>query len=220
MKSPVLLSATLIATMMIGVGCNDSRTSDYPNATPETARLVDDVKRNARDQKDAIDKSYDEVVQNVDFRERQIHERYKADRATHQIDVEKETALRTNKRRDAETKAKVDKDKIDAETTTRLVDAPADQVAQIRAEALAKKADIDRALVTTVAPFQTDMERNDVRISQRKAELDLKEVREVSELEKERSKAREDMKLKRIAVDRWTTDELAKVNKASPQPKM
>lgn len=220
MTSPTLLSATLIATMMLGVGCNDSRTTDYPNSTPETTRRVDDVKRNARDQKDAIDKSYDEVSQNIDFRERQIRERYKADRATLKVEVEKELAMRASKRLDAETKGKAAKDKIDADVATRLVDAPADQVAQIRAAAAAEKAELDRELATTIAPLQSDVDRSNVGATQRKADLDLKEANELSELAKERNKAREEMKLKRIAVDRWTTDELSKVNDEGTRPKM
>jgi hypothetical protein len=214
MKQASLFTSPLILAALIACGgCDGSRTSDYPDRQPETVRRVDDIKRNAQDQKTAIEREYEEISAKLDFRERQIRERHKADRDAFALQTNKDISELQAKRREIDLQAKHDKDKVDAETAEKARTSPADQAAQIQTDASARKSDIDANVAKQLAPIMADIERHEAKVRQRRSEIDLAEAKDLSGLERERTQAKDQMRTKKIDVDRWLTDELAKVDK-------
>jgi len=210
--NPIVACSVLLFSAFLLGGCTDSRTSDYPNRTPETTRKVDDIKLNARDQKDAINKRYDEKSNNLDFSERQIREKYKADREAYSISAGKSNTDRVAKRRNIESLSKFDKDKIDADVAEKLRTSPAEDEAKIKADAVSRKAEIDSNTTNNLAPILNEMDADDAKMKRHQLEQDLSEAKAITALEKERSQARDEMRLKMVDVDKWTNEELGKVN--------
>lgn len=213
MNTRIFLAATLTASLFSFTGCDGSRTSDYPNDSVNTTRRVDDIKQNARDQKDAVDAETDRLSNKMDFDERQIREKFKADRQAFINASDKETTDRDAKNRDIQIQAKHDKDVIDAEVADKLKTSPPEKSAEIQADAASRKSEIDNRTTGKLAPIASESERSKARNIQRGLEIDLNESKEISALEQERSKARNDMKDKKLKIDKWTNDELAKVAK-------
>lgn len=215
MKPIIIAFSAILFSTFLFCGCTTSRTSDYPDHTPETTRKVDDIKLNARDQKDAIDKKYDEKSNNLDFRERQIREKYKADREAYSINAGKSNVDRVAKRRNIEVQANFDKDKIDADAAEKLKSSPAEDETKIKAEAISRKAEVDSNATNSLAPILSDTDADDAKMKQHHLEQDLAETKEMTALEKERTQARDEMRLKMVDVDKWTNEELSKVNKGA-----
>lgn len=213
MKLTIVVCSALLSTAFMLGGCNSTRTSDYPDRTPETTRKVDDIKLNARDQKDAIDKNYDEKSNNLDFKERQIREKYKIGREAYGIKAGKSNSDHIAKRSDIESQAKFDKVKIDADASDKIKTSPAEDEAKIRTEAISRKAEVDSNSTKKLASIASDNEVGEAKIRQYNMEKDLAEAKEMTALEKERAQARDEMRTKKVEVDKWTTDELNKVNK-------
>jgi len=219
MKHALLFSAVVAVSALCFSGCGESRTSDYPDHSVNTTRKVDDIKLNARDQKDAADATDDAVNTKLDFRERQIREQAKADRATFALNSDKEATDRDAKTRELTLQAKHDKDVVDADLADKLKTSPAEQSVELQAEATTKKSEIDTKLTKKLAPLLVDSEQSKSKTLQRNMELDLDEAKAISALTKERSVARDQLREKKIAIDRWTTDELAKVAKEAASSK-
>jgi hypothetical protein len=212
MKNHIVLISAIAVSLFLLTACNGSRTSDYPDNSVNTTRRVDDIKRNAREQKDAVEMEADELSKKLDFDERQIRETYKADRQALVNDSNKEATTRDAKIREFEIQAKHDKDVLDAEVADKLKTSPAEDAAQITAEVASRKAEIDNRLTTDLAPFVSKKERGKADLIQRGIEIDLAESKKISALEQERSKTRNAMREKMLKIDTWTNDELAKVN--------
>ena len=203
----------MAASLFLFSGCDDSRTSDYPDNSVNTTRRVDDIKQNARDQKDAVDVEADRVYARLKFDERQIREKYKAKRQSFVNGSDGDTTDREAKNRDIQIQAKHDKDVIDAEVAEKLKTSAPEQAAEIRADAVSRKAEIDNKSTSKLAPIASDTERSKAKNVQSGLELDREEAKELSKLEQERSKVRNETKEKTLKIDQWTTDELAKVHK-------
>jgi hypothetical protein len=213
MKNHIILAAALTATLFTFVGCNPSRSSDYPDRSVNTTRRVDDIKQNARDQKDAVDAEGDRLTNKMDFDERQIREKFKAERQSFMNAADKETSEREAKNREILIQAKHDKDVIDAEVVDTLKTSAPEKAAEIRADALSRKSAIDSRATANLAPMVSESERSKAKNIQRGLEIDLNESKDISALEQERAKARNQAKDKKLSIDTWTNDELAKVGK-------
>lgn len=215
MTNRLLLTAAVAASILLFTGCNGSRTSDYPDHSVNTTRRVDDIKQNARDQKDAVDVEADRTATKHDFNERQIREKYKAKRQSFTNESDGEATVRDAKTREIQIQVKHDKDVIDAEVADKLRTSPPEKAAEIQADAASRKSEIDSEATSKLAPFISDAERIKAKNIQRGIEIDRDESKEISALEQERSKARNDTKAKKLTIDTWTSDELAKVAKES-----
>ena len=213
MVHKLTLSAAFAACLLFTNGCNDTRSSDYPDHSPTTTRQVNDIKLNARDQKDAVDKEDELAIIKQEFKEKQIHDKYNADRAALANATSTESTDWEAKRRGIEIQAKHDNDVIDAEVADKVKVALPEQVEAIRADGLKRKAEVNSQVATKMAPITSEMERSQAKTNQRMIEITLNEAKEMSALEKERAMARDQSRAKKIAIDRWTTDELAKVVK-------
>ncbi len=211
MNIHALLVAAMATSLLSLAGCDGSRTSDYPDQSVNTIRRVDDIKRNAREQKDAVDAEADRQSNKMDFDERQIREKYNADRQAHMNALGKESTDRDAKTRDFQIQAKHDKDVIDAEVADKLKTSPPEKAAEIQADAASRKSDIDSKTTEKLSPILSESERSKAKNIQSGLEIDLNESKEISALEQERSKARNEIKEKKLKIDKWTNDELAKV---------
>lgn len=218
MNTHLTLAIALTASVLCFAGCDQSRTSDYPDHSVNTTRRVDDIKQNSRDQKDAVDAEADRLSNKYDFDERQIREKYKADRQAFINTSDKETTDHEAKNREIQIQAKHDKDVIDAEVAEKLRTASPEKTAEIKAEAASRKSEIDSKTTGKLAPIISESERSKAKNIQRGLEIDRSEAKEISALEQERSKTRNEMKDKKLKIDKWTNDELAKVGKDSPTP--
>ena len=215
MNINIMLAAALFASILSFAGCDQSRTSDYPDNSINTTRRVDDIKRNARDQKDAVEAEADRMSNKLDFDERQIREKYKADRQAFINASEKETTESSAKNREIQIQAKHDKDVIDADVAEKLRTSSPEKTTEIQAEAASRKSEIDNKTTGKLAPIINDSERSKAKNVQRGMEIDLNEAKEISALEQERSKVRNETKDKKLKIDTWTNNELAKVAKES-----
>lgn len=215
MNSRTLIAVALTATILPFTGCDRSHTSDYPDRSVNTTRRVDDIKQNARDQKDAVDAEADRQLNKLDFNERQIREKYKADRLTFGNTSDKETTGHDAKTRDIQIQAKHDKDVIDAEVVDKLKTSAPEKAAEIQADATSRKSEIDSKTTSKLASITSDSERSKVKNIQRGIEIDREESKELSALEQERSKLRNETKEKKLKIDKWANDELSKVAKES-----
>ncbi len=185
---------------------------EYPDNSPQTTRRIDNVHKDALIQKEAIDKKFDEQSVNLDFRERQIRDKYKADREAIIIEADKAKTDRVARRTTIEVQTKYEKDRIDAETVEDLRDKPANEAAQAKAKAMSRKTEIDSAATKKVAPILSEAEVADAKSLQRRRDLDLAETKEITDVQQERTKARVEMRNKTLAVDRWETEQRSKVN--------
>jgi len=174
-------AAVLSCTLILG-GCGSTRTSDYPDNSPETTRRVDDTKRNAQDKKNAIDREYADKSNNLDFRERQVREKYKAEREELSIKTDQELTKLNAQRKELELKNAQEDNRNNATVTKNLSD--------IRKEIEA-------------------LERDALEKRQR---IDTNEKQELIQLEKERNQANEAMREEKLEVDRWTTKELESID--------
>lgn len=215
MTKRILLTSAVAASLFLFAGCDGSRTSDYPDKSVKTTRRVNDIQQNARDQKDAVDVEADRMSTKMDFNERQIRENYKVKRQTFVNDASGDTTDREAKNRDIQIQAKHDKDLIDAEVVDKLKTSAPEKAAAIQADATSRKSEIDSITASKLAPINSDMERSKAKEIQRGIEVDRDESKEISVLEQERSKARNDVREKKLKIDQWTNDELAKVDKDS-----
>jgi hypothetical protein len=215
MKNHILLLSAVTVSLFLCAACDGVRTSDYPDNSVNTTRRVDDIKQNARDQKDAVEVEAGELSNKLDFDERQIREKHKADRQALVNASDKEATTRDAKMRAFEIQAKHDKDVIDAEGADKLKTSPSENAAQITAEMTSRKAEVDNKLTADLAPFVSETERGKADLVQRGIEIDLAESKKISVLEQERSKTRNATREKMLKIDRWTNDELAKVSKDS-----
>jgi hypothetical protein len=218
MTNHILLTSAMAASLFLFAGCDGSRSGDYPDHSVNTTRRVDDIKQNARDQKDAVDVEADQVSTKLDFDERQIREKYKAKRQSFANESDKEATDRDAKTRDIQIQAKHDKDIIDAEMADKMKTSPPEKSAEIQADATSRKSEIDSKATGKIAPIASDTERSKAKNIQRGIEIDRDESREISALEQERSKGRNETKDKKLRIDKWTNDELAKVAKDSSSP--
>ena len=194
MNTYIMLAVTLTASLLTFTGCDGSRTSDYPDRSVNTTRRVDDIKQNSRDQKDAVDAEADRVSNKFDFDERQIREKYKADRQTFMNASDKETTDRDARTRDIQIQATHDKDVIDAEVVDKLKTSPPEKAAEILADAVSRKTEIQSRATGKLAPIVSEAERSKALNIQRELEISLNESKEISALEQERSKARNEVK--------------------------
>lgn len=218
MNNRIIIAIVLTASVLSFVGCNQSRTSDYPDHSVNTTRRVDDIKQNARDQKDAVDADADRLSNRMDFDERQIREKYKAERQAFVNASDKEATDHDAKSRDIQIQAKHDKDVIDAEVAEKLRTGSPEKATEIQADAASRKSEIDSKVTGQLAPIVSDSERIKAKNIQRGIEIDRNESKEISALEQERSKVRNETKDKKLEIDKWTNDELAKVGKDSTSP--
>ena len=215
MTNRILLTSAMAASIFLFAGCDGSRTSDYPDHSVNTTRRVDDIKQKSRDQKDAVDVEADRVLTKMDFDERQIREKYKAKRQSFVNDANGDTTDRDAKNRDLQIQAKHDKDVIDAEVADKLKTSQPEKAAEIEAAAASRKSEIDSKTTSKLTPIASDTERSKAKNVQRGIDLDRDEAKEISALEQERSKVRNETKEKKLKIDKWTNDELAKVEKDS-----
>lgn len=215
MRHRLLLVAAMAAAIAISPGCSDARTSDYPDGSVNTTRRVDDVMRNARDKKDAVDLEADQIAMKMDFRERQIRESFKARRQASANAAAGSEAERDGKSRGIRIQAKHDKGAIDAEAADERRNSPAEQSAAIQAAADSRKAEVDSDAVSRLSPIASEAEASKSKDVQRDLELDRDESKEISALEQERSQARNEIKVKKLEIDTWVTAELARIEKES-----
>lgn len=218
MNNRIILAIALTASILSFAGCDQSRTSDYPDSSVNTTRRVDDIKQNARDQKDAVDAEADRLSSKFDFDERQIREKYKADRQALVNASDKGTTDHDAKNRDIQIQAKHDKDVIDAEVANKLRTGSPEKSAEIKADAASRKSGIDSDTTGKLASIISESERTKAKNIQRGLDIDRSESKEISALEQERSKARNQMKDKKLKINKWTNEELAKVGNDSPSP--
>jgi hypothetical protein len=212
-KNRILLASAMAASILLLAGCDGSRTSDYPDHSVDTTRRVDDIKQNARDQKDAVDADADRVSTRMDFDERQIREKYKAMRQSSVNEGAGAATDREAKNREIQIQAKHDKDVVDAEVADKLRTTPPEKAAEIHADAASRKSEIDNAATGKLEPILSETERGKAKDIQRGLELDRDESKEISGLEQERSKARNETRERKLKIDKWTNDELATVEK-------
>jgi hypothetical protein len=215
MTNRLLLVSAMAAAIAISPGCSDARTSDYPDGSVNTTRRVDDVMRNARDKKDAVDQEADQLSMKLDFRERQIRESYKAKRQSSANAAAGSEAEREGKSRGIRIQAKHDKGAIDAEAADERRNSPAEQSAAIQAAADSRKAEVDSDAVSRLSPIASETERSKSKDAQGDLELDRDESKEISALEQERSQARNEVKVRKLEIDTWVTAELARIEKES-----
>lgn len=211
----IIVTIALTVSLLSFAGCGQSRTSDYPDHSENTAKRVDEIRRYASNQKDAIDAEADRLSTKLDFDERQIRQEYKADRQEFINAAEKKAAERNARIHDIKVQARHDKAVIDAETTDKLKTSPQGKAAGIQIDAADRKAAIDREAADKLAEINGDFERSKAENIQQRLELDLEESREISALERERSKVRNETREKKLKVDQWTNDEMAKIGKDS-----
>ncbi|TVR49404.1 MAG: hypothetical protein EA402_00075, partial [Planctomycetota bacterium] len=203
------------ASLLFASGCKDTRTSDYPDQSPHTVRREDDVRQNAREQKDAADLQADRASARFDYREQQIRDQYAAKRQAHVNENHALTTERDAKVREIQIQAKHDKDVIDAETAEKVRTSSGDESAKIRADAAMRKSEIDNRTTGKLAPHATETTRNNSRNVQRGIELDREESKEISALEQERATARNQTRDKKLEIDQWLNEEMAKIEKDS-----
>lgn len=215
MTNRILLTSAMAASILLFAGCDGSRTSDYPDRSVNTTRRVDDIKQNARDQKDAVDVEADRMSTKWDFDERQIREKHKAKRQSFVNESDGEATVRDAKTRDIQIQAKHDKDVIDAEVVDQLKTSSPEKSTEIQANATSRKSEIDSKTTSKLTPILSESERSKAKNIQRGIEIDRDESKEISALEQERSKTRNETKDKKLKIDKWTNDELAKVAKGS-----
>lgn len=211
MSIRILCAIALTASLLLIAGCDRSQANDYPDRSDDTTRRVDDINRYARDQKDAIDAEADRLSTKMDFDERQIRERYKAQRQEFVNESNQEATERNATIRSLQIQAKHDKDVIDAEMAEELKTSAPDKAAEIRADAASEKSDIERETNRKLAELESVAERERATITQQKLDIDRDESKEISALEQERSKVRNQTNEKKLKVDKWTTEELSKV---------
>ena len=106
MTNRIFLTSAMVASILLFAGCEGSRTSDYPDHSVNTTRRVDEIKQNARDQKDVVDVDADRVSTKLDFDERQIREKYKAKRQSFVNESDGEATDRDAKTRNIQIQAK------------------------------------------------------------------------------------------------------------------
>jgi len=217
MNSSIIISV-LAAVLILG-SCGGSRTTDYPDQNRSAVRNVDDIKRIAAHQKAAIDREYAQVSNNMDFRERQIRLNYMASRESLTIHSDTMASELSAKRRDIDLEAKHEKEMIDADLNQKLVTGSTENAAVLQAEANNKKAEIDKSMTSKLAQISEDIERNDTDTRKKSIALIMETAKEVTDLEEERAQAIAKMRTRKLEVDRWTTDEMAKVDKAAESPK-
>lgn len=215
MSNRILLTSAMAASLLFLSACDGARTSDYPDHSVNTTRRVDDIKQHARDQKDKADDDADVTSTKMDFDERQIREKYKAKRQASVNASDAEMTERDAKTREIQIQAKHDKDAIDAELADKLKTSPVEKSAELQADAASRKSEIDSKTTGKLAPILADTERSRTKNVQHGIDIDRDESKEISALEQERSKARNATKEKKLKIDTWTTDELAKVQKDS-----
>lgn len=218
MKHHIILVTALSVTILSFAGCNQSRTGDYPDNSVNTTRKVDDIKQNSRDQKDVVDAEADRLATRMDFDERQIREKYKADRKSFIIASAREATEHDGKSRGILIQAKHDKDIIDAEVAEKLRTTSPEKEAEIIAEAASRKSEIENQATAKLAPILSESERSKAKTVQRGLEIDFNESKEISALEQERSKVRNETKDKKLKIDKWTNEELSKVAKDATTP--
>jgi len=209
-----LLPSVLTVLALLGVAC--SSRSDYPDSSAETVRKVDDIKREGRDRKDEIDRLYDAQLARFDFREKQIHDKARADRDAIDLDIQKAHDNLNDKKRESDAKAKRETEAVEAEAEAKLKTAPPEQTDRIKADLATRKAEIALKSTEEMAPISSDLAAFEGKTKQRKMELESEETKQLNALEHDQAEARRQMREKRLDVDRWVTENLAKVAKEHP----
>lgn len=184
-------AAVLSCTLILG-GCGSDRTTDYPNHSPETTRRVDDTKRNAQDKKDVINREYAEKSNNLDFRERQLREKYETKRKTVSLEADQELTKLDARRQELELQASFKGDPKDAPANA--PDRNSDNVATDLREARNEIEEVERSA------------------REKHLRIDRDEQQELIQLQKERNQANEAMREETLEVDRWTTKELESID--------
>lgn len=211
MKTYIPFAIALCVSILFLAACGQSRISKYPDGSADTTRRVEDIKQNARDQKAAVDAEAERMSNRLDFDERQIREKYKAQRQVFLNAANEEATVREAAVRDIKIQAKYDKDVIDAEIADTMKTTAPEKHAEIKADAASRKSEIDSVAAAKLAPINSEAERSLARNAQRKLEIDRDEEQAISALEQKRSKARDRAKEKKLEIDRWTNEEMAKV---------
>lgn len=189
MRAYLSTCAAILSCSLILGGCGSGRTTDYPDQSPETTRRVDDTRRHAENKKAAIDKEYAAQTQRLDFQERQVREKYKAEREALSIETDQKLTRLNAQRRQLELKREGDLSE-DPDRVKTDGDEPKD-LASIREEI-------------------TALERQS---RERDAQLERDQTRELIDLEKQRNRANEAMREEKLEVDRWTTKELESIDR-------
>ncbi len=197
-------AVALAASLVILAGCPDSRTSEH------SAKRTDDIQRHARYQKDAVDAEDARLTTTMAMREREIRAKYTADRAAYVNASGQLVAARDVRRDQIQLQATRDKHEIDHETAEQLRNSPTGKAAEIEADAIRRKSEIDSTATGELAPISDDAHQGTAQDHQRLQDLTTAEAEEISALERERSTERGSIEDKKIAIDRWASDELAK----------
>jgi len=211
MRTRLLLISSLAATILLVAGCGDAKSRPHSEHQMNTSRRIEDIKLNAREQKDAVDVETDRTAARCEIVERQIREKYGKKRQASAAEPAGDTTDRAAKMRDLQLQAQHDKDAIDAEVAEKLKLSLPEETTAIQADAASRKAAIDNQANSTLEVLARDTERDKAENLRRGLDIDRDESKEIRALEQERSRSRIDMKDKKLKIDTWVEGELAKV---------
>lgn len=215
MPSPIIIAVLLSVSLLFITGCNRADSGDYPDRSVDTTRRVEDIRQNARDQKDAVDARADRIATRHDFDERQIRQKYQAERQAFANSRREEATVRDAQIREIQIQAQHDKEVIGAEVADTLKTSPREDSPEIRANAARRKAEIDHRTSENTSPLRSESERSKATYVQRGLDLDRNESQEISALEQKRSEARNHRNERMLEIDQWTNEALAKVGQDS-----
>lgn len=186
----------------------------YPDRSPETARRVDDIRRNAADQKAAIAEREQRDRERLAFREQQIRAKHQVARDEAAIAHDEELAQRAADRRAIELRVAHDLQRQLNEARDRKRLGSDDQAATIDAEAASAAARVEADAAEELEPLASADRDAAAKLEQRILEIDRDEGQELSGVEAERAKVCNQARAERVKVDEWTSAELAELESA------
>jgi osmotically-inducible protein OsmY len=214
MKPTLPLACAVIAVSLISTGC-DQQTArgDYPDRTQETRIRADDLRRDASQRNQAIDREYDDRATASAFRATQIKAKAKRDRDEIELGRERDTAPLVAKQKEAKAKAEREREQIKADTDLRLKDLGGAEADKAKADSEKALAEADQRAATAAASVSDDITKVNLKAQKEKAAIDEREAKELADVDRELAEAKAKARERKLAVDADLAAQLDKLEK-------
>jgi osmotically-inducible protein OsmY len=214
MKPTLPLACAVIAASMLGTGCDQNTArGDYPDRTEETRIRADDLRRDASQRNQAIDREYDDRATASAFRATQIKAKAKHDRDEIDLERERDTAPLIAKQKEAKAKAEREREQIKTDTDLKLKDLGGAEADKAKADSDKALAEADQRAAVAVASVADDITKANLKAQKAKAVVDEREAKELAEADRELAEAKAKTRERKLAVDADLAAQLDKLEK-------
>jgi hypothetical protein len=207
---PSFTGSVCLLSIALGFASCNGR-GQYPDPTPATRVQADDIRADGQRRIDKIEADLAQQEHALDFRVTQTQTTAAHERDQIILDRDRENQPLMAQEADIQTTAERESKRIDDDLADQLKRIDGPEADRVRADAISRKAEIERRRTEEVANLTSKRDRAEAVAREKKATVDEREAKDLAALKAERENAQLKARADRLAVENDVSKQLNNV---------